>query len=600
MCKLTEILNSVNFCLEKPLNPKNIGKRDMKVNFKRNIAETISLLTKIEKEKIESLIEIPPNPELGDYAIPCFQFARKLRANPVEIAKNIEDSFYSSSLENERAKVIQKVEAKGPYINIFLNREISINDILKNLIVHNFSGMEKYGKGKTVVIDYSSPNIAKPFGIGHLRSTVIGNSLKKIFNFLGYNVIGINHLGDWGTQFGKLITAYKKWGDEKELDNEPVKYLYSLYVKFHKEAEQDPELEEEARRWFAKLEKGDPEAISLWEKFCKLSLGEFKRIYKRLNVEFEYYMGESFYSPMLDQTIEEIVKSGITKISEGALIVPLGDDIPPALLRKKDGSTLYITRDLAAAIYRYNRFKFDLMLYVVGSPQALHFKQLFKVLDKMSKKWVKNCHHVPFGHISFENESMSTRKGNIILLEDVINRAVDLARKTIEEKNPEIAEKDKVAEAVGIGAIIFNDLKNSRIKDIVFDWNEILNFNGETGVYLQYTHARITSLMKKFEAKYEKIKFEEGLKYGQELFPFVMKLNDFEDVVLKSSENFEPSIISRYLLDLASEFNSYYNRYRFITEDYKQSLSKIVAASAVKSVIKKGLNLLGIEAIEEM
>ena len=468
------------------------------------------------------------------------------------------------------------------------------------MIKKGFDSINLYGKEKTVVIDYSSPNIAKPFGIGHLRSTVIGNSLKKIFKFLGYNVIGINHLGDWGTQFGKLITAYKKWGNEKELKVEPVKYLYSLYVKFHKEAEKNPDLEDEAREWFAKLEKGDSEAKALWNQFCKVSLDDFKRIYQRLNVEFEYYMGESFYSKMLNETIEKIIDCGITEISEGALIVPLDDDLPPALLRKKDGSTLYITRDIAAAIYRYNHFKFDLMLYVVGSPQALHFKQMFKVLEKMGEEWFKKCYHVPFGHISFENEAMSTRKGNIILLEDVIDKTVSLALKTIEEKNPDITNKDKIAEAVGIGAIIFNDLKNSRIKDIVFDWDEILNFNGETGVYLQYTHARISSLIRKFEEKYGDLEYKSELEYNEELFSFVMKLNEFEDIVLKASENFEPSIISRYLLELASVFNSFYNRYRFITEDYESALSRILAAFSVKTVLGKGLELLGIEAIEEM
>ena len=572
----------------------------MKVNFKREISNIIGFLTKIEAEKIEPMLEIPPNPSLGDYAIPCFQFAKELKNNPAEIAKYIENKFNSSEIEVKHKSIIKMVEAKGPYLNIFLDKEHSVEAIIARLIKDKFKNMDKYGSKKTVIIDYSSPNIAKPFGIGHLRSTVIGNSLKKIFKFLGYDVIGINHLGDWGTQFGKLITAYKKWGNEKELENEPVKYLYSLYVRFHREAEQNPELEDEARKWFAKLEKGDKEAKLLWEKFCRVSLDEFKRIYRRLNVEFEYYMGESFYSPMLEDTIEQIVKSGITEVSEGALIVPLNEDLPPALLRKKDGSTLYITRDLAAAMYRYEHFKFDIMIYVVGSPQSLHFRQMFKVLEKMGKKWVKNCYHVPFGHISFENQAMSTRKGNIILLEDVINRAVLLAKKTIEEKNPDIADKDIVAEAVGIGAIIFNDLKNSRIKDIIFDWDEILNFNGETGVYLQYTHARISSLIRKFKAKYGNINYNERLKYGEELFSFVMKLNEFEDIVLKSSENFEPSFISRYLLEIASEFNSFYNRYRIITEDYKLSLSRILAADCVRMILRKGLELLGIIPIDKM
>ncbi len=563
------------------------------VDLKHVLAEKLSNILNIDVNVMYESLEIPPNRSLGDYSLPCFRFSKSFKKRPDEISKE-----FSKKISG-KDPIFLNIEVKGPYLNMFLDYNITTRIIVKDILSGNFSDIRVIGKGKTVVIDFSSPNIAKPFGIGHLRSTVIGNSLKKIFSFLGYNVIGINHLGDWGTQFGKLITAYKKWGSEEGLKNEPVKYLYSLYVRFHKEAENNPELEDEARVWFSKLESGDEEARNLWKRFCDVSLKEFKKIYKKLGVEFEYYLGESFYSSMIDETIEKIKKAGITEVSEGALIVPL-ENLPPALLKKKDGTTLYLTRDITAAIYRYEKFEFDLMLYVVGSPQSLHFKQMFLVLEKMGMNWVKNCHHVPFGHIRFENEAMSTRKGNIILLEDVINKAVELAKRTIEEKNPKIKNKDYVAELVGVGAIIFNDLKSSRIKDVIFDWDEILNFNGETGVYLQYTHARISSLLKKFVEKYGNIDFESNIIYGNETFNIVLKLKDFEPIVVKASEGFEPSMISRYLLELAGEFNSFYNRHRIITDDYNVSIARIIVSKMVGMVLKTGLELLGVFPLKEM
>ncbi len=563
------------------------------VDLKSILAEKISEKTGIDKSLLYGLIEVPPDKALGDYSLPCFRLSPVFKKNPAQISMDLKNRF---TLPDD---IVRKIEVKGPYFNMFLDGNEVTKLVIRDIVEKDFSDIGEEGKDKIVVIDYSSPNIAKPFGIGHLRSTVIGNSLKNIFKFLGYNVIGINHLGDWGTQFGKLITAFKKWGSEEGLKDEPVKYLYNLYVKFHREAENNPGLEDEAREWFSKLERGDKEARELWKKFCDLSLKEFKRIYDRLGVDFEYYLGESFYSSMIDETIEKIKESGITEISEGALIVPL-EDMPPALLKKSDGSTLYLTRDIAAAIYRHSRFNFDLMLYVVGSPQSLHFKQMFSVLKKMGMDWVKNCHHVAFGHIRFENESMSTRKGNIILLEDVLDRVVELAKSIIQEKNPDIKDKERVAEAVGIGAVIFNDLKSSRIKDVIFDWNEILNFNGETGVYLQYTHARISSLLRKFNERYGSIEYNSSINFGEELFSIAFKLKDFEPVVLKSSEEFEPSLIARYLLDLAGEYNSFYNRYRIITDDYGVSLSRILVSLCVKNVLKSGLELLGVAAIEEM
>ncbi len=571
----------------------------MSIDIKAKLAAELKTGTRSKQESLYALFEVPPNNDFGDYAVPCFQFAKQQKRNPADIARDLARKIGNF---NDVNSLIARAEARGPYLNLFLNRTTVIGDIIKDITQSTFEALRSHGEGRTVVIDFSSPNIAKPFGIGHLRSTVIGNALKRIYVFLGYRVIGINHLGDWGTQFGKLITAYKSWGDEKELEDNPISFLYDLYVRFHREAEKMPVLEDEAREWFRKLEQGDEDSHRLWKRFTDLSLRDFKRIYKRLGVEFEHYTGESFYGPMLETTVERIIESGITEISEGALIVPL-EDMPPALLRKKDGSTLYITRDVAAAFYRYETFHFDLALYVVGSPQQLHFKQVFRVLEKMGMTWHSQCHHVPFGQIHFKEGAMSTRKGNIVFLEDVMDRAAALAETIIEEKNPDIQDKKAVAEAVGVGSIIFNDLKNYRLKDITFNWDEILNFNGETGVYLQYTHARISSLLKKYSDRYGDIRFDEERVYTDDdsaIYSVVLMVNDFDQVVQRAAREFEPSVIARYLLGLASRFNAFYATHRVITDDETLSLSRALVVYAVKKVLKRGLDLLGIEAIEQM
>jgi arginyl-tRNA synthetase len=573
----------------------------MSIDIRKELAKRLAPHFETQEDRIYSLLEVPPRPDFGDFAIPCFYFASILKKDPSNIASSIQDRVNQDL--SEGAGIIKKVVSRGPYLNIFIDRSFFIRNVVGELTRNDFEELRSIGNGKTVVIDFSSPNIAKPFGIGHLRSTVIGNSLKKIFSFLGYRVVGINHLGDWGTQFGKLITAIKRWGSEKELESaeNPVEYLYRIYVKFHSEAEKNPSLDDEARLWFKKLESGDEEARRLWERFRNLSIDEFKRIYKRIGVEFEYYTGESFYSSMLDETIDLIKSKGITKVSDGALIVPFDDPgIPPALLRKRDGTTLYITRDIAAALYRFKTFHFDLALYVVGSPQTLHFKQLFKVLELMGLKWHACCHHIPFGQIRFADGAMSTRKGNIVFLEDVLDRAVELALHIIEEKNPSLEEKRSVAESVGIGSIIFNDLKNYRIKDINFDWDEMINFDGETGPYLQYTHTRSSSLLKKYADQYGNLEFDPSINFGEEGYQLCLLLNEFEPTVLKSTEEFEPSIISRYLLDLASQFNSFYNAYRVISDDRELSRARALLVACVKKVLKTGLELLGIEALKEM
>ncbi len=581
------------------MNPNYHMANDQSIDIQQILSNQLSTLLKLPEENIKTLLEVPPNNDFGDFALPCFILAKDKKRPPSEIAHEMANRLG----EKERfGSVIDRVVASGPYLNIFIDRAFIVSEILSYLSSTEFKSLHKYGNGKTVTIDYSSPNIAKPFGIGHLRSTVIGNSLKKIYEFLGFSVIGVNHLGDWGTQFGKLITAFKKWGNSGELSKgDPIKYLYKLYVQFHREAEKDERLQDEARLWFSKLESNDDEAMTLWEEFKSFSILEFKRIYKRLGVEFEYYTGESFYSGMLDKTIEEVKNHGIAQVSDGALVVPLDDDkLPPAMLRKSDDSTLYITRDIAAAIYRYRTFHFDLALYVVGTPQSLHFKQLFSVLEKMGKPWYKNCHHIPFGQIRFKDSSMRTRNGNIIFLEDVLDKAVSLALKTIKKKNPALKDKERIAQSVGIGSIIFNDLKNYRIRDITFDWEEMINFDGETGVYLQYTHARICSLLKKYTERYGKVHVKSDLVYGEELYSICLTLNEFEKTVIKAAEEFEPSIIARFLLEIASQFNNFYNQYRVITEDAKLSLSRAVVVACVQKVMKLGLELIGIEAVEEM
>jgi len=569
----------------------------MGIDVKQILSQRLSQIFPLSEAVLYEAIEIPPDPRLGDFAIPCFYFAREMQKNPAQIASDFAIHFSQDAADDT---LIHRTEAHGSYLNLFVNKGHIIQKIIRHSAYCNFEDLRERGRGKTVVIDYSSPNVAKPFGIGHLRSTVIGSSLKRIFTFLGYCVIGINHLGDWGTQFGKLITAFKKWGDEKELDTHPIHYLYSLYVKFHSEAEKKSSLDDEARKWFKLLEQGDQEARRLWQHFKDLSLIEFKTIYVRLGVEFEHYTGESYYRDMIDETVAKVKARGITTESEGALIVSLGDDIPPALMKKSDDSTLYLTRDIAAALYRHRNYHFDIALYVVGSPQTLHFKQVFRVLEAMGYDWFKNCYHVPFGQIRFADRSMSTRMGNVVFLDDVLDKSVELALEIVEEKNPGLGNKQDVAEAVGVGAIIFNDLKNNRIKDITFNWDEMLNFNGETGPYLQYTYARIHSLLEKFKQTYGDVEFKEDLPFGDEGYRICMLLSEFENTVVRAAKEFEPSVISRYLLEVASQFNNFYNSYRVISKDRSLSLTRALIAQGVMRVLGEGLHLLGIKTVDEM
>ncbi len=562
--------------------------------FRDQIIQYLKSHVPLDEAEFQRAIEVPPSVELGDYAFPCFPLAKTLRKAPQAIATELATAFQSTAL-------IKEARAAGPYVNFFVDR-LAYTRAGLGAILEQGSGYGKSteGVGKTVVVDYSSPNIAKPFGVGHLRSTVIGNALYRIHDHLGYRVMRINHLGDWGTQFGKLIVAFKHWGNETDLTTHAVQTLYDLYVRFHAEVETDSELEDEARGWFKRLEDGDPEARAIWQRFRDLSLQEFARIYERLGISFDSQAGESFYEPYLDSTIERIRQAGLVSVSDEALIVDLHPyNMPPCLLRKKDEATLYATRDLAAAMYRHETYGFWKMLYVVGADQRLHFQQVFKVLELMGFPWAQDCVHVDFGLIRFHDEKMGTRRGNIIFLEDVLDRAVELAEQIVHEKNPELPNKRQVAEAVGIGAVIFTDLSTRRVKDVNFEWEKVLTFEGETGPYVQYTHARACSVLRKADQP-----LRPDVDYSpltqNEAFDLVRLLTDYPAVLRRAAENSEPFFVTDYLLTLSEHFNKYYHNHRILTDDTAVREARLWLVKSVQTVIDSGLTMLGIKAPEEM
>jgi arginyl-tRNA synthetase len=562
--------------------------------FRDHIVQYLTSRVPLDEVEIQRAIEVPPSIELGDYAFPCFPLAKSLRKAPQAIATELAAAFQPTAL-------IKEARAAGPYVNFFVDRVAYTRAGLGAILAQGSGyGRSTEGVGKTVVIDYSSPNIAKPFGVGHLRSTVIGNALYRIHEHLGYRLIRINHLGDWGTQFGKLIVAFKRWGNDTDLTTHAIQTLYDLYVRFHTEVETHPELDDEARGWFKRLEDGDPEARAIWQRFRDLSLREFERIYERLGISFDSQAGESFYEPYLDQTIERIRQAGLVSVSEEALIIDLHPyNMPPCLLRKKDEATLYATRDLAAAMYRQETYGFSKMLYVVGADQRLHFQQVFKVLELMGLPWAKDCVHVDFGLIRFHDEKMGTRRGNIIFLEDVLDRAVDLAEQIVHEKNPDLPNKRQVAEAVGIGAVIFTDLSTRRVKDVNFEWEKVLTFEGETGPYVQYTHARACSVLRKAEQP-----LRPDVDYGplteDEAFDLVRLLTDYPAVLRRAVEGYEPFMVTDYLLTLSERFNKYYHNHRILTDDAAVREARLCLVKGVQSVIASGLTMLGIKAPEEM
>lgn len=568
------------------------------MDFKLKVAE---LFTSIESElsldEALSLIETPPNQDMGDYAVPCFKFAKKYKKSPAVISQEIKEKI--GTIEE-----FEKIENAGPYVNFFVDKKHFAEKILKEA----FSQKENYGstnigQEKNVIVEFSSPNIAKPFHIGHIRTTIIGNSIYKIYKYLGYNTITINHLGDYGTQFGMLISAYKKWGTPEiveAIEKNPIQELLKLYVRYNKEIESHPEYQEEARYWFKELENGNKEAYKLWTWFREVSLKEFNRVYDMLNIKFDSYAGESFYSDKMPDVINELEDKCLLKDSEGAKIVELQEyGLTDALVQKSDGSTLYVTRDIAAAKYRKEKYDFYKNIYVVGAPQKLHFEQWKKIISLMGYEWSEDCVHVMFGTVSLEDGVLSTRQGRVVFLEDVLKKAIEKTMEIINERNTNLENKEEVAKQVGIGAVIFQELFNNRIKDYTFSWEKTLSFEGETGPYVQYTYARTCSLLRKGE-----IEVDDNIDYSiltdKEAFNVIKKLEGFKSAVIGAHDKYEPFYITRYIVGLAQEFNRFYHECPIVVDDVEVKKARLLLTKMVNIVLKKGMELLGMETPEKM
>ncbi len=565
--------------------------------FKQIIAEQISKTININEKELESYIETPKDSKNGDYAFPCFRLAKELRKAPPAIANEIKEKI-------ETVEEIEKIEVAGGYLNFFINKSILAKEVLEEISKNEQYGKSEIGKEKNIVIDYSAPNIAKPFHIGHLRSTVIGGALYNIYKYLGYNVTGVNHLGDYGTQFGKLIEGYKMWGKEYDIEKDPINELTKIYIRINEACKNDEQILENCRNNFKKLEDGDSYCVEIWKKFRELSLQEFQKVYDLLGSKFDSWNGESFYSDKMPEVIEILEKTGKLIESQGAKIIDLEDKgiNAPCIIEKSNGSTTYATRDLAAILYRARTYDFDKALYVTSYEQVLHFKQVFEVakLLGLDEKYTKGLEHVSFGMVLLPEGKMSTREGNIIKLEDLLNETISRAQEIIEQKNPELENKEEVAKKVGIGAVIFNDMSASRIKDEVFDWNTILNFQGETGPYVQYTYVRTKSVLEKagYLPKIEEVKVEN---LADEYSLAILKLiYNFEDVLIQVTDKNEPSILARYLIDLAKAYSSFYNENKIIVEDKDIQNARVYLTYAVSEVLKQGANLLGIQMPEKM
>ncbi len=560
------------------------------MDYKQYVAEKLNI-DGVSVAELASYIEVPPETSLGDYALPCFKLAKLLRKSPVKIAEELAASFSVDS-------VIEKCEPLNGYLNLKVNRNGFAEELIEEINrLGDEYGSATIGNGKTICIDYSSINIAKPFHIGHLCTTVIGSALCKIFRFLGYKVVGINHLGDYGTQFGKLIVAFKKWSSVQSVIDGRLKELSRIYVKFHEEAKKDPSLDDEARRYFKLIEDGDKEAVELFELFKRITLEEVDKIYKLLKVDFDSYAGESFYNDKMAPIVRELKDKNLLKISDGASVVDLEEyDMPPCLILKSDGSTLYATRDIAAAVYRKNTYDFDKCLYVVAYQQNLHFKQFFKVLELMGYDWAKDMVHVAYGMVSLESGAMSTREGNVVLLEDVIAKTIEKAYAVIDKKNPDLPDKEKTARTVGTGAVIFSALCNNKIKDIVFSYDRVLSFEGETCPYVLYTVARCNSVLSKF-GEPKKVVVPQ---MSAEEYEVVKILGNFKDVIVSASEKYEPSLVTRYTLELSSAFNKFYIACKIGCEDEALKNFRLGLTSAVKTVLTNALGLLGIDTVEQM
>ena len=569
------------------------------INYREKIADVLTHhMEGISFEEVLDMIEKPADPKMGDYALPCFKLARVLRKAPPMIAKGI-----AESIEDEH--LFEKVEAVNAYVNMFVDRNDFAHEVVAEAIEKGDDfGRSDVGAHRKVIVEYSSPNIAKPFHIGHIRSTVIGSSIANIYDFLGYDIVRINHLGDYGTQFGKMIVAYRRWGNREDVVREPIKTLLEYYTRFHKEAENDPTLEDEARATFTKLEHGEKEEMELWQWFRDESLKEFTRVYDMLGIAFDSYKGESFYSDKMPRFVKELEEKGLLEEDQGAQIVRLDEyDLPVALITKSDGSTLYITRDIAAAVYRKETYDFYKNIYVVASQQNLHFQQWIQILEMMGYPWARDCIHVPFGLVSMEEGAMSTREGRVIFLEDVLNRAVEKTREIIREKNVNTENIEETAAAVGIGAVIFNELSNYRIKDYVFSWDHVLNFEGETGPYVQYTHARACSILRNAgeEVVAKAMKgFDSTYITGDSAHELESLLYEFPDVVYEAGDKYEPSIVTRHIVDIAQAYNRFYHDEHILTDNEDEKVAKVALVMAAKNAIKNGLALLGMKAPERM
>ncbi len=570
---------------------------DYKAKIAAIIAENVPELT---ADEAAALIEVPADVKMGDYAFPCFKLAKVFRKAPPLIAQEVAEKISGSSL-------FEKVEPVNAYVNMFVSRSEYVRDVVAEAVAKGADyGRSDIGAHRTVIVEYSSPNIAKPFHIGHIRSTVIGNSIYKIYDFLGYDTIRINHLGDYGTQFGKMICAYRRWGNKEDVEREPIKTLLSYYTKFHKEAENDESLNDEARAIFTKLEHGEKEETELWQWFRDESLKEFNRVYGMLGISFDSYNGESFYSDKMPAVVEELKEKGLLQESQGAQIVDLEPyGLTPALITKSDGSSLYITRDIAAAIYRKKTYDFYKNIYVVASQQNLHFQQWFKILELMGCEWAKDCVHVPFGLVSLEDGTMSTREGRVVFLEDVLNRAVEKTRQIVIEKNVNTDNVDETAKSVGIGAVVFNELSNSRIKDYVFSWDKVLDFNGETGPYVQYTHARTCSIMRNAGeeacAKAAEVSaIDVSYITGDSAYDLAKLIYGFPAAVVEAGERYEPSVVTRHLIDVAQAFNKFYHDEHILTDNEDEKTAKLALVIAAKNTLANALGLLGMKAPEKM
>ena len=573
------------------------------MDMKKRIAERIAQAEEccfagcgVTCDELAAMLEIPPEKKLGDFALPCFRLSKTLRKAPQMIASALAEKLCCEEIDH--------VEVVGGYLNVFLSRECLARSIVEAVLANPGRwGASSVGEGKTVCLDYSSINIAKRFHIGHLSTTMLGHSLKRIYDFNGYRTVGINHLGDWGTQFGKMICAYKKWGSREEVERGGVQAMVDLYVRFHQEAEKDPALEDEGRAWFKRIEDGDPEAMEIFTWFKEVTLKDTQRVYDLLGVTFDSYAGESFYNDKMQPVVDALREKGLLTKSQGAEVVMLDDyGMPPAIVLRSDGATLYITRDLAAAFYRHETYHFDKCLYVVAYQQNLHFKQLFKILELMGCDWYKGMEHVSFGMVSYEGRALSTREGYVVYLEDLLNKAIEKAREIIETKSPNLPNKDEVARQVGVGAVVYFDLHNDRTKDIDFRWERALNFDGETGPYVQYTHARCCSVLRKAaQAGVDGAAPDYAALSDDEASDVLMLLSRFPETVRKAMDQSEPSLITRHTTQLAQAYNKYYFEHRIMDEnDPAGTAARLALTRAARDVIKTGLYLIGVEAPERM